>query len=149
MNNSIKNKNPSRSISKPKPLKNSSSTTKLKQVTKSNKGSTGKIKSKAPDKKIKKKSKSVEPICLTSNIEVINKLITNTQQIANEQDSLIERFSDITKKVTANDYEIDRLLNRTENDEFISILEKSTNSLSNILTRLKNHTEEAENIKCN
>jgi hypothetical protein len=97
----------------------------------------------------KKLSKSVEPVCLTNNIEVINKLITNAQQIANEQDDLVHKFSDITKKVTANDYEIDRLLNRSDNDEFINYLEKTTGGLSDILVKLRAHTEEAENIKCN
>jgi hypothetical protein len=155
MNNSLKKQNQIRSASNTKPLKNSSSTTKLGS-SKINTGLLNKTKTatkvpktkpKSTDKKIKK-SKSVEPICLNKNLEVLNKLLTNAQQITNEQDLLINKFSDITKKITANDYEIERLLNKNENDDFAGVLEKYSGNLSHILTKLKNHTEEAENIKC-
>jgi hypothetical protein len=154
MNNSLKKPNQNRSVSKTKPLKSSSSTAKLSSkpgstIPKKTKTTTGttKAKSKSTDKKLKK-SKSVEPMSLNRNIETLNKLITNAQQITNEQDVLINKFSDVTKKITANDYEIERLLNKNENDDFAGFLDKYTGNLNNILTRLKNHTEEAENIKC-
>jgi hypothetical protein len=146
MNNISKTK-PSRSVSKPKPK----STTGISNLTKPKTGLKPKLTKpaqKSSEKKLKKKSKSVEPIHLTTNIDIINKLITNAQQISDEQEGLLYKFSEITKKVTSNDYEIERLLNKNENEDFSNFIEKYTNNLSDILLKLRNHTEEAENIKC-
>jgi hypothetical protein len=158
MNNTSKPKQ-SRSTSKTKPLKKSTSTNILSNTTKPKKTSSiPKVKSakskdkltKGENKKIKK-SKSVDPIpiCLTKNIEVINKLITNAQQITEEQDTLLANYSEITRKVTSHDYEVERILNKNENEDFITSLEKYSANLTNILAKVRQTSDESENIKCN
>jgi hypothetical protein len=75
-------------------------------------------------------------------------LINNSNDILSEQNSLLEKFQEITKKVTSSDFEIERLFNKNENDEFSIFLEKYGVKLNSIMQKLKVHTEEVEEMKC-
>jgi hypothetical protein len=136
--NKQKNKEPSfsklsKTISGSEPKENKKVKKKSTDLTKSTKGP--------------KKSLSSE-IKITKNVDTIQRLITNSQDIMNEQNSMLENFQEMTKRITSTDYEIERLMNKNENDEFPVFLEKYGSKLSQIMNRLKNHTEEVEEIKC-
>lgn len=150
----------SNSLSKPKvtkPIKKSETMTKTPSVTtlkttKDKKKITKTNTSKSIDKGLKKpktsKSVNIKPADTSRNIDVINRLINNSQEILSQQNTLLDKYEDLSKKVTSSDYEIDRLLNKNENDEFNNFLEKYSGNLSHIMQKLKSHTEEVENIKC-
>lgn len=82
------------------------------------------------------------------NVDSIGRLINNSNEILAQQNSLLEKCEMMTKKITASDFEIERLMNKNENDDFPVFLEKYGGKLNQVLGKLKTHTEEAEEIKC-
>jgi hypothetical protein len=104
-----------------------------------------------PKKKSDEKEKdkeSASEIKIMKNVDTISRLINNSNEILAQQNSLLEKCEDLTKKVTSSDFEIDRLLNKNENDDFPIFLEKYGSKLNIILSKLKLHTEEVEETKC-
>ena len=88
--------------------------------------------------KLKKKSdekekESVSDIKNMKNVDTISRLINNSNEILAQQNSLLEKCEDLTKKVTSSDFEIERLLNKNENDDFPIFLEKYGSKLNIIL----------------
>lgn len=88
-------------------------------------------------------------IKVNKNIDMINRLINGSHEVLAQQEGLIDKINEISGKVAASDYEIDRLLNKNENDEFNTFLDKYSGNLNQVLNRLKSHSEEVDSIKCN
>ena len=90
------------------------------------------------------------PIQTSKNLDTLEKLIKTSQSILSEQNSLADKFSEITKRISSSDYEIERLSNknRNENEEFGKFFDKYGNNLNQIANRLKIHTDEVEDLKC-
>lgn len=113
-------------------------------------------KEKAPLKTIKKKSenkdnyKPISPseVKITKNVDTISRLINNSNDILAQQNSLLEKCEELTKKVTSSDFEIDRLLTKNESDDFPHFLDKYSSKLGGVLNKLRSHTDEVEEIKC-
>ena len=85
---------------------------------------------------------------ITKNIDTLSRLINNSNNILSHQNSLIEKCEEMTKRITSSDYEIERLINKNESDDFPLFLEKYSSKLQTILGRLKSHTDEVEEMKC-
>ncbi len=126
----------------------SSRTSKSKDKTsnRSNQSKPSTAKSKKP--KAPLSTVSTSEVKITKNIDTINRLIGKSSDILSEQNSLLEKYGEITKKVTSSDFEIERLLNKSENDDFNIFVEKYGSNLNSLLQRLKLHSEEVEEIKC-
>ena len=95
-----------------------------------------------------KNETKIPEIKITPNISMINKLINNSNDIVNEQKNILENFSEVNKKLTSSEYDIQRLTSKLENDEFSHFAGKYSNCLNQVLENLKTHSEEVENIKC-
>jgi hypothetical protein len=105
--------------------------------------------SRSKDKLSKKKPvMPLSEVKISKNVDTISRLINNSNEIISQQNDLLEKCGDITKKITSSDFEIERLMNKNENDDFSLFLDKYGNKFHNILDRLKSHTEEVEHIKC-
>jgi hypothetical protein len=91
---------------------------------------------------------SPSEVKITKNVDTISRLINNSNDILAQQTSLLEKCEELTKKVTSSDFEIDRLLTKNESDDFPHFLDKYSNKLGSVLSKLKSHTEEVEEIKC-
>jgi hypothetical protein len=85
---------------------------------------------------------------ISKNVDTISRLINNSNDILAEQNSILEKYQEITKKITSSDFEIERLLSKNQNDEFQIFLEKYGTKLNQIMQKLKIHEEEMEEIKC-
>jgi hypothetical protein len=132
----------SRSTSKTKSNKNTITTinTKKNSTTKIKKADTiPRARSKSVDKK-----PDIDPSTLTKNIEIINKLITNSQSIVELQDDILKKYTELSNRVK-ND---NKPLTTDENNEFFEFLEKYSVNLNNILTKLKKKSDESNKIKC-
>jgi hypothetical protein len=148
------------SNSNSKPPTNKTITKKTKQSSnsktlslynsKSKEKTTSHSKSKSKNSETLKATSTPPDTKITKNLDILQKLINNSQSILNEQNSLADKFSEITKRITSSDYEIERLTNKNknENEEFVKFFEKYGNKLNQIANRLKIHTEEVEDVKC-
>jgi hypothetical protein len=136
---------------------NKAKTSRSTSKTKLNKNTFTTINSKKNLTKVKKsetiprgKSKSVDkkpesdPSTMNKNIEIINKLITNSQAIVEQQDDMLKKYSELSQKFK-ND---SKHLTTDENNEFFDFLEKYSVNLNNILSKLKKHQEDSSKIKC-
>jgi hypothetical protein len=103
--------------------------------------------SKIPKKINKTKSNTIksEPSkpdqeALLKNIEYIDKLINNSQQIVEQQDFLLNKFSKIN--ITEDDLELNN------NEDFMKHIEKYSKNLNIILSKIKIQNEQNDEIKC-
>jgi hypothetical protein len=98
----------------------------------------------------KKEDKLISPseVKITKNVDTISRLINNSNDILAQQSSLLEKCEELTKKVTSSDYEVERQLGKNENDDFPHFLDKYSSKLGTVLSKIRSHTEEVEEIKC-
>jgi hypothetical protein len=89
-----------------------------------------------------------EPIKITPNIAEINNLLANSQQALSFQKNLLENFSELNKKLCVSEFEIQKLTGKLDSEEFAGFSDKYSASLDKVIEKLKNHSEEMENIKC-
>lgn len=89
-----------------------------------------------------------EAIKITPNIAEINNLFADSQQALSLQKNLLENFSELNKKLCASEFEIQKLTGKIDSEEFASFSDKYAKSLDIVIEKLKNHSEEMENIKC-
>jgi hypothetical protein len=118
-----------------KKVKKSVSKQKIKKTSKTNDDATDKI------------VKNV-PFTISKNVETVKRLINNSQTLLNEQNNILDKYQDITKRITQSDFEVERILKKNENDEIENFLDKNGNKLNHIVNRLKTHDDEKEGIKC-
>jgi hypothetical protein len=85
---------------------------------------------------------------ITPNITQINNLIANSQQALNQQKNLLQSFSEMNKKLCASEFEVQKLTGKLDSEEFAGFSDKYSASLDKVIEKLKNHSEEMENIKC-
>lgn len=111
-----------------------------KTVKKVKKSSTSKVK-----KTIVKKDE--EEVKITKNVDMITRLVTNSNKILSDQNDLIERCKEISQKISSSDFLIDKALNKFNNDDYSESVDKYSYNLSNVLAKLKSHAEEVEQIK--
>jgi hypothetical protein len=145
-------------IKKSATISNTSNKTKIGGKKTDSKIKTNKKKSEKSKEKTVKKSKTMKDkskekipgeIKITKNVDTINRLINNSHDILSHQNSLLEKCEEISKKITSADFEIERQVHKNENDEFSLFFEKYSHNLTDMMGRLKLHSEEVENIKCN
>lgn len=119
--------------------------------SKSNKGATISHSKEKTSSKTKKSEKPKNDVAseakMTKSVDTISRLINNSNEILAQQTNLLDKCEDLTKKITSSDIEIDRLLTKGDNEEFPNFLDKYGSSLNVILSRLKSHTDEVEEIK--
>lgn len=87
-------------------------------------------------------------IKITPNINEINNLIADSQQALNQQKNLLENISELNKKLSASEFEVQKMTGKLDSEEFSSFSDKYSESLDKVIVKLKNHSEEMENIKC-
>ncbi len=86
--------------------------------------------------KLEDKTPKIDQASLTKNIEIINKLISNSQAIVKQQDNILDKYSEISKKLNSDP---NKPLSVEENNEFFEFLEKYSVNMNNILSKLKNN----------
>ena len=115
----------------------------MKKVTSIRSNSVSKIPKKINKSKtgiIKNEALIPQQEILLRNLEFIDKLIYNSQQIVEQQDYLLNRFS----KLNLPD---DNKLDINNNQDFINHLENYSNKLNNILSKIKIQNEFNDEMK--
>lgn len=87
-------------------------------------------------------------IKVTPNITEINNLIANSQQALQEQKNILGNLSELNKKFSASETEIQKLTEKLNSEESLGFSDKYGEGLDKVIDKLKNHSEEMENIKC-
>lgn len=91
---------------------------------------------------------SINEVKITPNINAINNLIADSQQALSQQKILLENFSELNKKLSASEFEVQKLTGKLDNKEFAGFSYKYSECLDKVIEKLKKHSEEKENIKC-
>lgn len=86
---------------------------------------------------------------ITPNITTINKLINNSQDVLNEQRNILDNITELNKKLVSSELELQQHANKAENDDFNNQTDKFLCNVNDVIEKLKSHSEEMENIKCN
>jgi len=85
----------------------------------------------------------------TPNINALNKIVNNSQDIINEQRKVLENISDLNRKLAASEMEVQRHMNKNENDDFNNFSTKYLDNLQYVIEKLKVHSEEMDKMRCN
>lgn len=88
-------------------------------------------------------------IKITPNINMINKLINSSHEVLNEQRNILDNVTELNKRLVSSELELQREVNKTENNDFNNFSEKYLSHLNEVVEKLKDHSEEMENIKSN
>ncbi len=86
-------------------------------------------------------------IKITPNIATINKLINKSQDVVSEQKNILDNITELNKRLVSSEFDLQRQLNKAENDDFNNISDQYLSNLHDVIEKLKTHSEEMENLK--
>lgn len=94
------------------------------------------------------KKESKKDIDVLKNFEPINRLIKNSEDTLKIQNDLLDQYEDLSKRVTACDYELNRKFNKAESDDFIEYFEKYSKNLDSTIKTFNQLESNSDNLKC-
>lgn len=92
------------------------------------------------------KSKTTKKEPPTLNVDAVSRLIKSSQDLVNEQNTLLDTYSNLSMKVSSYDHELGRA--STSSEDFNPLFEKYSVNLDSIVQTLRNNSEESERVKC-
>lgn len=81
------------------------------------------------------------------HLNAIDAQISNSDQILAMQENLFKKLSNLSKESTANDIKLEKFLVKADSEDYYSFLDKYSQSLDEMMSKLKGQLSEIDNIK--
>lgn len=79
--------------------------------------------------------------------ESMKRLIETSNDLLMKQNGILDKCDDLAKVISANDYEVDRLVFKQERENFPQVINEYSGDLESILNKLRKNTAELDEAK--
>lgn len=81
------------------------------------------------------------------HLNALDSQISNSNEVLAMQENLFKKLSNLSKESTANDIKLEKFLVKADSEDYCSFLEKYSQSIDEMMSKLKAQLSEIENIK--